>query len=323
MKTKSLSGVAASFVAVVGLLLLAATRSSVSAQSSTAKSSNGDAASSRQPQTLAADAGFIAHEWGTFTSFQTGDGSLLAWHPLETSQLPKFEYDWLRPGPGRTGTSLGVFGKGSLTSLQRMETPVIYFYSKDSVNVDVTIKFPEGTITEWFPQATQIGPAMIQTNAGPGALAASPESMIRWSAIHVAPAEENYLSAPPTDSTGSHYYAARETDANLLWLPEQPAETPVMQTEKFLFYRGVANFKTPLRVTMKSDDGVDIANTGNNSLSHLFVLSIKDGVGRFVYVPELKPGKVQAVHIGAVAGLPVDKFSDRLAAEMSTALAKT
>ena len=33
---------------------------------------------------------YVAHEWGTFTSVQGGDGVLLDWRPLETSRLPKF-----------------------------------------------------------------------------------------------------------------------------------------------------------------------------------------------------------------------------------------
>ena len=37
--------------------------------------------------------GPVAHEWGTFTSFQGSDGDLLEWKPLETSELPKFVYD--------------------------------------------------------------------------------------------------------------------------------------------------------------------------------------------------------------------------------------
>src|SRR5215831_7805657 len=30
--------------------------------------------------------GFVAHEWGTFTSVQGSDGTLLSWRPLQTSR---------------------------------------------------------------------------------------------------------------------------------------------------------------------------------------------------------------------------------------------
>src|SRR5436190_8614521 len=71
--------------------------------------------------------GYVAHEWGTFTSVQGSDGALLNWCPLETSILPKFVYDWPRAGFDRVNIGLG--SKGAMTSLQRMETPVIYFYA--------------------------------------------------------------------------------------------------------------------------------------------------------------------------------------------------
>src|SRR5580700_3550093 len=87
--------------------------------------------------------GLVIHEWGTFTSFQGGDGVLLNWKPLVTSVLPKFVHDWRQPGLNRTGYSTFV-GKGQITTLQRMETPVIYFYSDKALTADVSVQFPEG-----------------------------------------------------------------------------------------------------------------------------------------------------------------------------------
>src|SRR5437868_10670721 len=75
---------------------------------------------------------YVAHEWGTFTSVQGSDGNLLLWHALQTSELPGFVYNWNRPGMNR-GRMIG--GKGVLTTLQRMETPVIYFYADKPLNV--------------------------------------------------------------------------------------------------------------------------------------------------------------------------------------------
>ncbi len=77
--------------------------------------------------------GLVAHEWGTFTSFQSSDGNLLQWKPLVTSELPKFVYDWHNPGLGRLPVDpRALVWKGDLESLQRMETPVIYFYADNA-----------------------------------------------------------------------------------------------------------------------------------------------------------------------------------------------
>src|SRR5262249_30047052 len=95
--------------------------------------------------TLCRDGGFVAHEWGTFTSVQGGDGVLLDGRPLETSRLPQFVYDWKKPGLNRRATSALFAVKGRMSTLQRMETPVIYFYADRKQSVDVSVRFPQGT----------------------------------------------------------------------------------------------------------------------------------------------------------------------------------
>src|SRR5258705_13696276 len=81
---------------------------------------------------------FVAHEWGTFTSVQGADGVQLEWNPLVTTELPKFVYDRGRPtGNSRLPRYAEYSGKSALITLQRMETPVIYFYSERERKVDV------------------------------------------------------------------------------------------------------------------------------------------------------------------------------------------
>src|SRR5438876_3418336 len=56
--------------------------------------------------------GFVAHEWGTFTSVQGADGVLLDWKPLESSKLPGFVYDWKKPGLNRAAINPFAGSKG-------------------------------------------------------------------------------------------------------------------------------------------------------------------------------------------------------------------
>ena len=99
--------------------------------------------------------GFVAHEWGTFTSLQGADGALMDWRPLETVDLPKFVYNWSNPGYGRSAAGQRPLTKSGMITLQRMETPVIYFYSDAELTAQVSVRFPQGRITEWYPQAGQ------------------------------------------------------------------------------------------------------------------------------------------------------------------------
>ena len=106
-------------------------------------------------------ADYVAHEWGTFTSVQGADGVQLDWNPLTTTELPSFVYDRNYPEGKRGKPNLGLLlSKTAFVARQRLETPVIYFYSKKERTVDVTVKFPEGTVTEWYPQQNPLPPAV-------------------------------------------------------------------------------------------------------------------------------------------------------------------
>jgi hypothetical protein len=170
-------------------------------------------------------ADFVAHEWGTFTSVQGADGVPMEWQAQKTSRLPGFVYNWQKPGSDRA-PDYTFFPKGLLMGLQRMETPVIYFYSDDKQAVDVTVDFPQGTVTEWYPQTSDTGcangkpspdEADVQKALPAGTRIVNPKRL-HWSKIEMLPARENgsLASALPQDMSGSHYFAARDTDADFL-----------------------------------------------------------------------------------------------------------
>lgn len=289
---------------------------------------------------------FIAHEWGTFTSVQGGDGVLLAWRPLESSRLPRFVHDWKNPGLNRQPAGFLAFGKGGITALQRMETPVIYFYSDEEQTVDVTVKFPQGAITEWYPQISEIGPsavpvpALVSTMDGYAhKMGAKPaftlaallkdrnvaESLARWTQVKLSPAGQNLglASALARDFSGSHYFSARDTDADYLQVSSTAATNPLPEREKFLFYRGVGNFATPLRVTVEADESVTIANTGPEPLAHLMLLGLEKGAGDFVPIDLLSPGEKRAIPARLTKhSIPLERLSRQVGAEMAKALVK-
>lgn len=282
------------------------------------------------------DPPLIVHEWGTFTSFQAGDGKLISWKPIKTAELPDFVYSWNKPGPDRpplNGVRFGlVGGKGELRALQRLETPVVYFYSDREQTMDLSVNFPAGYITEWFPQATQIGPAVPVFQPAPDSPAANAsqvsERLIRWTGLQIEPSKAAgaLAQALPTDASGSHYFAARETDADLVHSSAGVGNGPAHDTEKFLFYRGLGNFTTPLTVTMdltKGVETVELSNSGTEPISNLFVLNVH-GYGVFAYVSELPPGAKKAVCVDPCASAhpALSAQSGEFANKISLAMAK-
>jgi hypothetical protein len=52
--------------------------------------------------------------------------------------------------------------KCGLGGTVRMETPVLYFYSPRETTVSVKVSFAKGTITEWYPHASAVEPAVVR-----------------------------------------------------------------------------------------------------------------------------------------------------------------
>lgn len=182
--------------------------------------------------------GVVVHEWGTFTSVATETGASARWAPLSgAADLPCFV---AKLGP----TSFKDIASGFV----RMETPVLYFYSQAPVTLSVRVGFPEGWITEWYPNATRVSPASAGT-AAPGQYR---NGEIAWNDVHVTPGQNPVL---PVSQGDSHYFAARATDSAPVRIGSQ--------WEKLIFYRGVGEFSIPLRpVITQGGRRVRIANTG-------------------------------------------------------------
>jgi len=288
---------------------------------------------------------FVAHEWGTFTSVQGGDGELLRWRPLESSHLPHFVYDWQHPGLRRQCADYLVYGKGGVITLQRMETPVIYFYSDREQSVDVSVRFPKGLITEWYPQAAQIGPSIAKPSRAVAELdslahrvgvkptfsfeslisspASSKDSGARWSRVQILPRAETGEIAPTLvrDASGSHYFAARETDANCLQVDSRSATNSAPELEKFIFYRGVGSFETPFRAKMDLSGTLSLENIGADKLEHFFVLGLENQKGRFIYIETMAPGEKKQVRIGPTEMIvPLQELSAKLGSQMAKSL---
>jgi hypothetical protein len=192
----------------------------------------------------------VVHEWGTFTSIAGKDGVALEWRPLNGStDLPGFVHTVQEGDKGLRHPAL----KADLAATVRMETPVVYFYSDNEINVSVKVDFPQGKITEWYPQARSVN------------------TSIDWGRLKVMPGAAVNL---PVEYKESHYYPARETDA----APVQVCATDgkSVQQEKFLFYRGVGTFGLPVSVQLESEKVV-LKNLGKDEIAHLIIFENRGG----------------------------------------------
>jgi hypothetical protein len=191
------------------------------------------AAPAEVPRTTYDPDNLVVHEWGTFTSIAGEDGTAVEWWPLDgQSDLPCFVY------------RNRMIPKGLMSATVRMETPVIYFYTPRPATVDVTVRFRQGFITEWFPRAAVATPDRSSSGY---LLPRGSASAMKWEQVRITPRGDQAL---PTEPAPSHYYAARDTDAALLHVDTE--------TDKFLFYRGIGSFALPVTATVGADGRVHV-----------------------------------------------------------------
>jgi hypothetical protein len=204
--------------------------------------------------------GLIVHEWGTFTTLSASDGQPLGGLYVDASRLPAFvhgipyfNYD-------------SAAGWAPLSKLRhvtvKMETPVLYFYSGVPVDVEVKVGFPGGTISQWYPQCHEC-------EAAPAApfvdFAAAPyPGHISWKAKVLAPGTQiPYTTAGSGQETGE-WVAPRNVASNLL-------QGEGGEYERFLFYRGLGNFKNTVNLAFLDDSTFTVTNDGDENLPWVMV----------------------------------------------------
>lgn len=213
---------------------------------------------------------FVVHEWGTFTSMQGSDGVVLEGLYHEEAELPSFVY---RRSAQKYATA-GI--------RMKMETPVIYFYSDIERTAQVRVDFPQGVMTQWYPQAFQFGPDLAAEGERPKATG----GFLDWQEVSIVP-DHRQAEPTPTVPKGDPWNFARETDSAFVrtsWGTKGADEW-----EKYLFYRGLGTFDLPIEVN--EDWGfLVIKNRGDQPIEHAFVLNVDGDKASFAPIPRIEAG---------------------------------
>ena len=248
----------------------------------------------------------IVHEWGTFTGFAGSDGVHLPIGITVGNDLPAFVFT-RREQAQRQGVRLHDFlfdvGKGGGTfAMQRMETPVIYFYTNQPRDVSVAVDFPQGQLSEFYPPVRAMTPSFGEgpdeykwvhreptTQPAPKAAPAPPRAAqfdrgaLDWGVVRIVPQVAGEKPAympdvPTTPEAAAHYAYARETDAATVQFSDRPGER---HDERFLFYRGLGDFTLPVKLTAQDDDHFELSNASGQRVGTALLLRVADGRARF------------------------------------------
>jgi len=247
--------------------------------------------------------GFVVHEWGTLTSVLGSDGVLLPGLHHEEEDLPPFVADRMK----QAQTTPWV--------VQKMETPVTYFYSAQPLAATASVRFPDGIFSQWYPFAQDIAPPLLLTGApqasdpwlDAGALQSQipPEcqgkfdrfhdGLLDWGTVDVLARDDSPALPGPVDGTNWGFARNVASNAIAATLPDGSR-----QNERFLFYRGLGNFTLPLAATV-GNDGPTLANGATQTLGGLFLMVVTaDGAG-FASLGDLAPGSSVSAPLPAPA----------------------
>jgi hypothetical protein len=282
-----------------------------------------------------AEAKLEVHEWGTFTSLVGSDGKAQNGMVGEDETLPSFVHDFgeqpssffaalapfahgpvATPVPNDPGNDDSIqppchthskIGCGFLLGqsiTQKMETPVVYFYSDRARRVSFEVGFPNGIISQSYPAASVSRPLAVPGVALRNGFAGYQVEILK---------ERTTL---PFVETANIYSHARKTKSDLIRVGNE--------TEKFIFYRGLGSFETRLKTT-SSGGAISLTNTGTSGIPKAFLVYTNSQGGSFQALTPIPSGQTIAVPARTVRGLrettePFDAFVAKARAGLQASL---
>jgi hypothetical protein len=244
----------------------------------------------------------VVHEWGTFTSIQDNKGENLHGYFINSEPVPAFVHSIpnpavLREVPGtltQAEAAERLKAKGLVSQhpdvIVRLETPVMYFYPPRSarlpLSLDVKAGMRGGWLTEYYPQAeTNVTADDVRLDHP---LRKDFIGTLSWRNLKIG----GEGTGPQTTETV--WAAPRKTQSARVLSSSN-------ESEKYLFYRGVGNIVSPLRVSRNADtlyiDGAaeswDFQHAGT-SIEGLWLVDI-DNAGRLAFrqLPPINAGGPQ------------------------------
>jgi hypothetical protein len=194
---------------------------------------------------------WTVHEWGTFTSLQDESGTAIGGINTDDEPVPPFVHRLDGFSLLNASQVPPPFFKGVVSChpdvTMRLETPVIYFHPPvgmtDIQSLSVDVQFYGGWLSEFYPDASLTVPGLTNGQFRFGRLLASTESRLAWNDLKVGG------DWPLTEDTSAH-----------VWTSPRAVQTATVQTtngesEKFLFYRGVAHINAPLKISRDTNSG--------------------------------------------------------------------
>jgi hypothetical protein len=279
------------------------------------------------PAVSAVSGAVVVHEWGTFTSLQNEAGQTIGGINTDDEPVPAFVHRITSSLLIQPTEAPPVYSKGAPSChpdvTMRLETPVLYFHlpmTKPPLHgVTVTVRLRGGWLSESYPDGAVDAPQVTGSSAGFGRLGPGTVGSLVWKDLEVG-----VDGAGP--ATAAHVWTAPRA------VQAQAVRTAAGETEKFLFYRGVAHIDAPLvavqdapagQLVLSSRLSPALAAQAPLQASPAWLVDVKPGGAMaFRLIPRmtLGSGETVAVSLGFGPGDYNNANRAKLAAELRDAL---
>jgi hypothetical protein len=258
--------------------------------------------------------GFRVHEWGTDTIVVGSDGTMQRGLHHEEEDLPDFVYDRRKRELGESSVDV------------KMETPVTYFYSDVPLAARVSVSFPKGVLSQWYPNVAAFYPPILSDKGDPALDPKFPFSTdecrqrygsvvdgnLAWGDVEILPRGVAPSAAPEAPLARYTWSHARAVDANALRVGSQE--------ERFLFYRGLGNFELPVKIANRAGEVTITDEHATDHVGATFVLNVGPSGAAFRAFPAgVAPGASLEATAPA-ATQPFDAYARDLAGALVTEL---
>jgi len=192
---------------------------------------------------------FEVHEWGSINIVTGTDEVVVGDISDDQSDLPNF---------------VEVWKKQAVIQPIMIEKPIIYLYSDKVKNVRVSVRYPEGIFTQWWPKPNSFSPYPPRKGAKP----ILKNGMLYWN-VTLYP-DKKFDSQMPKMDDHPWWNIARDVDAATV-------KTSRGGTEKFLFYRGAGVFKPTLKVDTDKQGKFLLSNEPGADSKDIYTIDVKEG----------------------------------------------
>jgi len=206
---------------------------------------------------------------------QGSDGVFLSGLHHEEESLPAFVHNYSTQShkPRLVDTKGGI---QAIRVEQKMETPVIYFYTDKPQRVRVGVSFTRGIISQWFPslQSHLADAAYGLVSTDTVDMSKVRRSRVWWD-IDVIPASAGAPPEVPKVPADDIWSFAREVRA--AWVRTR-GDKP--EAERYLFYRGLGAYRIPLHVEAAAG-GALLSNKTGSEIPFAVAMEVNPGGARF------------------------------------------